>query len=84
MRGSSSLFTGMVRRRTKGKASAAAVDMTTHSRDRHSSCTQVNRCIRTVRTCTHTRTHTHTHTHTHTIHTDKHIHIHREGRLTHT
>ena len=52
MRGSRNILTGTVRMRTKGKASDASVDMTTHSAARHTSWMQVNRCIRSVRTCT--------------------------------
>lgn len=51
MRGSRNILTGTVMMSTKGKASDACVDMTAHSAARHTSWMQVNRCIRSVRTC---------------------------------
>lgn len=51
MRGSRNILTGTVMMSTKGKASEACVDMTAHSAARHTSWMQVNRCIRSVRTC---------------------------------
>lgn len=50
MRVSTTMRSGTVRMRMKGKAREAAVDMTAQSTARQSSCRAVNRCIRRVRT----------------------------------
>lgn len=50
-RGRRKILTGIVSNSTKGNASAAAVAMTSHRRDRQISWTRVNRCILRLRTC---------------------------------
>lgn len=51
MRLSRNILTGTVRSRTKGKARDACVDITAQRTAKHTTWMQVNKCMRSVRTC---------------------------------